>query len=74
MTNVEIADEIVETLRGIIAESTTEAVPIKVETLLDALGCLERLAILERHLVNLVSSSYEEQQDTLKVDDVTNIK
>lgn len=58
--NVKIADERVSRIRYILSKTTDQKiVGIKIEELLDYLHCLERLAVLERHLYNLTSDGYK---------------
>jgi hypothetical protein len=58
--NVKVADNLVSRIRFILAQCEgKKLVPIKTEELLDYLHSLERLAVLERHLMNLCSDGYK---------------
>ena len=58
--NVKVADELVTRVRFILAQvGDKKIIPIKVSELVDYLQALERLATLERHLVNLCSDGYK---------------
>lgn len=57
--NVKTADLQVKKLRNIINNSPTKTTEIKLDTLVELLLCMERLSILERHILNLVSDAYD---------------
>lgn len=64
MNNVLIADNQVERMRSICtAAAKDNEFQISKEDLIDILTCLERLASIERHLYNLVSPAYEEEDN-----------
>lgn len=59
--NVTVADGLVSRIRTILAKAPPDKkfVPISLAELIDYLHSLERLAVLERHLINLVSDGYK---------------
>jgi hypothetical protein len=58
--NVEVADKLVKRIRHILVQTEgKKIIPIKTEELIDYLQSMERLAVLERHLVNLCSDGYK---------------
>jgi hypothetical protein len=63
MNNARVADDIVQRVRAYIVNapvtSPSEPVGIILKDLIQILDCLERLAILERHIYNLASDAYE---------------
>lgn len=61
MNNTIIADNQVEKMRSLVVRASKEKeFVMTIEDMIDTLTCLERLAALERHLYNLVSLAYEE--------------
>lgn len=62
--NVKIADDTVGRIRAIIiAAMGKKVMPVPTDTLLATLESLERLAVLERHLYNLTSQAYHDQNN-----------
>lgn len=63
MNNVKVADEAVNRVRSVIINapvtSPSEPVGIIIKDLVMVLDCLERLAVIERHLYNLTSRAYD---------------
>lgn len=59
--NVTVADTLVGRVRNLLSKVPQDKkfVPIPVSELIDYLHSLERLAVLERHLINLVSDGYK---------------
>lgn len=72
--NLAIVKEKINSLRHVIeiAEKSKEF-HISMDDLIGFLACLERLYILEKHLINLVSSAYEEVHSLEEEVNVTNV-
>ena len=60
MSNLEVVDNNIKRLRSILdVYAKTKAVKLTTDDLLNFLSCMERLSVIEKHLINLVSAAYE---------------
>lgn len=72
--NLVVVKEKIDGLRKVIEDAEkNNQFQISIEDLLGFLACLERLFILEKHLINLVSSAYEEEPQEEEDSNVTNV-
>lgn len=71
MNNIEVVSIRINNIRSVIevAEKEKQFI-VSMDELLNILACLERLFIIEKHLINLVSTAYDEELPEEEVNDV----